>query len=132
MIIALDTENNLIAIDEYKYAIDQTIHTLPAGCISNGETPLETAKRELKEETGYSEGTWENLGEYYDYPSKDSHIAHFLKASGVSKTHNTEHENTENISVRTLSLNQLKEEIIRGEWRANAVLAALVAAKILG
>jgi 8-oxo-dGTP pyrophosphatase MutT (NUDIX family) len=131
MVVALDPEGNLITIDEYKYAIDQTIHTLPAGCINWGESPLETAKRELREETGYSGGTWEYLGEYYDYPSKDSHIAHFVKVAGVSKTEKTNHEDTENISLRVISLAELKGEISKNEWRANGVLAALVAARIL-
>lgn len=131
MVVALDKDNNLITIDEYKYAINQTIHTLPAGCISENEQALSTAKRELLEETGYSGGEWEDLGEYYDYPSKDSHTCNFFKATGVKKTEKTDHEETENISLRVAPLAQIKQEVARGEWRANATLAALVAAGIL-
>src|SRR3989344_8424401 len=73
MIVALNTDGNIITIDEYKYAIDRVIHTLPAGHIEEGEDPLESAKRELAEETGYTGGEWEYLGEFYEYPTKDSH-----------------------------------------------------------
>ena len=131
MIIALDTDSNLITIDEYKYAIDQTIHTFPAGHINDGEQPLETAKRELAEETGYSGGHWEYLGEFYDYPTKDTHKVHFVKATGVSKTQDTNFDPNEDLTQRVISIEKLKEEIARGEWRANATLAALVAAGIL-
>lgn len=131
MIIALDNDGNLITIDEYKYAVDKIIHTLPAGHINEGEEPLETAKRELVEETGYMGGEWENLGAYYDYPTKDLHKVYFIKATGVTRTQETKFDPNEDLTPRVISLNQLKEEIARGEWRTNAVLSALVAAKLL-
>lgn len=131
MIIALDTENNLVTIDEYKYAVDQIIHTLPAGHINDGEQPLETAKRELREETGFTGGDWEYLGEYYDYPTKDLHRVHFVKAIGVTKTQETNFDPNEDLKQRVIPITVLKEEISRGEWRANATLAALVAAGLL-
>ncbi|MEK7605158.1 MAG: NUDIX hydrolase [Patescibacteria group bacterium] len=131
MIVALDTDNNIVTIDEYKYAINKIIHTLPAGHIEKGEDPLESAKRELAEETGYTGGEWENLGEYYDYTTKDSHRAHFIKATGVTKTQETNFDPNESLTQRVITVSELKKEIARGEWRANATLAALVAAKLL-
>lgn len=131
MIVAIDTDNNIVTIDEYKYAIDQIIHTLPAGHIEEGENALESAKRELLEETGYAGGEWKNLGEYYDYPTKDSHRVHFIKASGVSKTQETNFDVNEDLTQRVISITKLREEIARGEWRANATLAALVTAGVL-
>ena len=110
MVVALDKDNNVITIDEYKYAIGKTIHTLPAGCFNTGESPLETAKRELMEETGYSGGIWEDLGEYYEYPSKDSHVVRFFKATGVERTSHMSHETTENIALRVINLEKLKKK----------------------
>ncbi len=132
MIVALDTDGNIIIIDEYKYAVDKVIHTLPAGHIEEGEDIVASAKRELAEETGFTGGEWENLGEFYDYPTKDLHRVHFIKATGVTKTQDTNFDPNEDLTQRVIPITQLKEEIARGEWRANATLAALVAAGILG
>lgn len=131
MIVATNENNSLITIDEYKYAIDKTIHTLPAGHFNPQEEPLEAAKREFAEETGYSGGQWEYLGEFYDYPTKDLHKVHFIKATGVTKTAGQHLDTTENITIRLVSLDQLKTEIKNKEWPTNATLAALVAAGIL-
>lgn len=131
MMVALDTDNNIVTIDEYKYAINKIIHTLPAGHIEKGEEPLQSAKRELAEETGYTGGEWEYLGEFYEYPSKDSHLVHFVKTTGVTKTQETKLDKNESLTLRVIPLAELKEEIARGEWRANASLAALVASRLL-
>ena len=103
----------------------------PAGHIEDGEKPIEAAKRELVEETGFTGGIWEYLGEYYDYPTKDLHKVHFIKATGVTKTQGTNLDPNEDLKSRVIPIAQLKEEIARGEWRANATLAALVAAGVL-
>lgn len=131
MIVAIDAENNIVTIDEYKYAIDTIIHTLPAGHIEKNEEPIESAKRELAEETGYTGGDWQYLGEYYDYPTKDSHRVHFIKAVGVTKTQPIKLDRNESLTQRVISLSKLKSEISQGEWRANATLAAFVAAGLL-
>lgn len=131
MVVALTLRGDIITIDEYKYAINQVIHSLPAGLIEEGEKPLTTAQRELLEETGYSRGSWEYLGEFYDYPTKDSHAVHFVKATGVSKTAEQNLDETENINVRTISQEQFKTEIKKHEWKATATISALVAAGLL-
>lgn len=126
MTVATDKDGNIISIEEYKYAINKTIYTLPAGHMEEGEDPLPSAQRELLEETGYSGGDWEVLGEFYDYPTKDNHKVIFLRARNVEHTNNTQHEVTESIKVRVIQKAQLKEEVKKGQWPANATLAALV------
>ncbi len=131
MVVATDQDNHLITIDEYKYAINQEIHSLPAGHLENNEDPLERAKKELFEETGYSGGEWENLGQFYDYPTKDLHKVYFFRAKHVTNEHTQQLEDTEKISSRVITIDQLKEEVKKNEWRTNAVLAAFIAAGLL-
>ena len=57
-VIAITKDGHFVMEDQYRHAIGQTHFELVAGVIDPGETPLEAAKRELSEETGYGGGEW--------------------------------------------------------------------------
>lgn len=61
-IAALDSQKNIYLVKEYYYAIEQIGLQVPSGGIDDKETPLEAAKRELKEETGITAKKWVGLG----------------------------------------------------------------------
>ena len=61
-VVALTKENEVYLTKEYRYAQDATTYELPSGAMDKGETPLEAAKRELKEETGLTAKKWTDLG----------------------------------------------------------------------
>ncbi len=61
-IVAVDNDNNVILIREFKYAVGHETLELVSGGFAAGETALEAAQRELKEETGYVAGKWTALG----------------------------------------------------------------------
>lgn len=61
------TENNEVIIEkQFRYPFNEVLTEIPAGKLdSKDEDPLDAAKRELKEETGYTADTWTYLGIYY-------------------------------------------------------------------
>ena len=61
-IIAVDNANNVITTNEFAYAIHSYSLEWVSGGIDHDESPLECAKRELKEETGYEANEWIDLG----------------------------------------------------------------------
>jgi len=61
-IIALTDSGDLVMERQYRYPLRRDMIELPAGKIDAGESPLATAKRELKEETGYVASAWRHLG----------------------------------------------------------------------
>jgi len=63
--IAALKEDKILIVKQYRYAIGEATLEIPAGKIDEGETPLECAKRELEEETGYTAQTWRSLGFVY-------------------------------------------------------------------
>ena len=61
-IVALTKNKEVFLVKEFHYATNTNNYELPSGAIDENETPLETAKRELKEETGLTADKWTDLG----------------------------------------------------------------------
>lgn len=61
MIVAMPDAHSVIMERQFRYPVQAHMYELPAGKIDDGEEPLETARRELLEETGYRAGRWRHL-----------------------------------------------------------------------
>jgi len=61
-VVALTKDDKVYLVKEYHYAQNETTYEVPSGGIDKDETPLESAKRELKEETGLTANKWTDLG----------------------------------------------------------------------
>lgn len=125
IVAATDKQNNIIILREYKYGAGETLLTLPAGHKKDNETPIDTAKRELLEETGYREGIFEEIGILCDYPTKDIHKVYVVRAKNVIQKATEQHEKTESITYHLISKKELKKQIQNKEWKASSALAAL-------
>jgi ADP-ribose pyrophosphatase len=62
-VLALTTLREIVLVRQYRPAIEDFSLELPSGTVDKGEAPIETAKRELLEETGYRAGAMELIGE---------------------------------------------------------------------
>ncbi len=60
--VALDNEQRVCLLRQYRGVVDEWLWELPAGKIEDQEPPLETARRELQEEAGVEARQWEELG----------------------------------------------------------------------
>jgi ADP-ribose pyrophosphatase len=86
-IIALTPERNLVLVKLYRYTLKQDVCELPAGEMDEDDpSPLASAKRELKEETGYTSDTFIDLGAYYVMPSETNRHVHFFLALDAIQT----------------------------------------------
>jgi len=98
VVVATDEHNRLITQFEYKYAVDRTILNLPSGGVDPGQGILQAAAKELREETGYVSDDLELIQSIGEYPSKQTHSLHIVRAKNARKVVDVEHEVTESIS----------------------------------
>ena len=73
----------VLLIRQYRYAADGYLYEVPAGRLDAGESPLECAKRELREETGYSATTVEPLFTMFTTPGFTDEKIHLFLATGL-------------------------------------------------
>ncbi len=106
-------DDKIILEKQYRYPYKCEIIELPAGKIEKGEDPLNTAKRELEEETGYIAHKIEKLGEVYPSVGYTDEIIHLYLATELEKTH-THFDADEDVDLIFVSKEEALEMINDG------------------
>lgn len=68
VMMPVDDRKHVLLVRQYRLPARQYLWELPAGRLDEGETPLQAAKRELVEETGYRARSWKKIAEFYPSP----------------------------------------------------------------
>jgi ADP-ribose pyrophosphatase len=68
VIMAVDAKKRVLLVRQYRLPAERYLWELAAGRLDPGEKPLQTAKRELKEETGYTAHKWTKLSSFFASP----------------------------------------------------------------
>ena len=83
-IIPITQNNEVIMVEQFRYPFNRIVLELPAGKLDGpGEDPLEAAKRELSEETGYTADRWTKLGVYLPSCAYSSEQIYVYMARGL-------------------------------------------------
>jgi len=82
-IVAVDDDGMVALVRQRREAARKDLLELPAGTLEEGEQPLESARRELEEETGLTGGTWHELAAFYTTPGFCRERMHLFAAEGV-------------------------------------------------
>ncbi|MBI4443931.1 MAG: NUDIX hydrolase [Acidobacteria bacterium] len=118
-------DGRILLIRQFRLAAGRFLWELPAGCLDPGETALQTARRELIEETGYHASCWKKLLEIYPSPGfVDERMTLFL-ADGAQPGP-ARPEPDERIRVRRFSVHQLQRMIGNQKIRDGKTLAGLL------
>lgn len=124
-VIAVTEEGDMVLERQYRHALGKTCYELPCGVIEAGETPLEAAKRELLEETGYAGGEWREWMVLSPNPATSTNLTHSFLATGVRKVDGQHLDATEDIEVHLK-----RPEFVRDLLADNQILQALMAAPL--
>ncbi len=83
-VLALDDDNRVCLLRQFRHAAGGWVWELPAGKIDNREPPLDTARRELEEEAGVAAGSWQSLGDYLSSPGVLTEVVHLFLATQLT------------------------------------------------
>jgi len=127
-IIALPTPREIVLVKQYRHAVDAELWEVPAGMIERGEPPIETARRELIEETGYRADSLRFLWSIFTTPGFCNERIHFFAAEGLTAG-DARPEDDEEFELRTWSLDDAWALVERDELRDAKTQVALAWAR---
>lgn len=128
MAAAQTVDGRFIFLRMYKLAADRVGLYLPTGEIGRGETPLQAAKRELLEETGYRAKRWRKLGSFVCNANYGCGTAHMFIAEDAQRRARPDSGDLEEMEVTLLNHSQTRAALHRGAFPSLSVAAAVALA----
>ena len=116
--------NRIILLKQYRYGAGRVLWEVPAGTISPGETPLQCAKREIVEETGFKASRWKKLASCYTSPGYNTEVIHCFTASQLCESQASLEED-EVLEVEVIAVQEVKNMIKEGKIQDAKSLVAL-------
>ena len=131
-VLALTDDGEVALVEQYRHGLGASTLELPAGVIEPGELPLEAARRELLEETGYASDDWLALGALSPEPNRQNNRAHFFVARHARRVAPPKLDQSEVIETRLVRTDQLLEQIEQGRLLHAVHIAAILLAMTRG
>ena len=114
VIIAILPDGKIVFENQYRYSVKKNCLELPAGKIENKEDPINTAKRELKEETGFTATHWKKIGVILPTIGYSDEKIHIYVATNL-KTGTQSLDNGEFLEILEFSSEEILELINLGK-----------------
>ncbi|MFB7885734.1 NUDIX domain-containing protein [Microbacterium sp. NPDC056057] len=130
-VVAVDDEGRVLLIQQYRHPIRHRDWEIPAGLLDMaGETPLETARRELAEEVDLVASSWEPLVSIFTTPGGNDEIVHLFLARGLTPAREVHVREDEEADIRLewLPLADAVAGILAGRLRNGILAVGLLAA----
>lgn len=127
-IVPVLLDGRILMVRQYRPAIDRETLELPAGALDPEDaTTEETARRELREETGYTAGCWKLLLRLKTAVAYCNEYTDVYLATGLARTHGQMLDEAEEIRFQTADLDTLLQEIYGGRIQDAKTVAGILA-----
>jgi 8-oxo-dGTP pyrophosphatase MutT (NUDIX family) len=130
-IVAVDDHGRVLLIQQYRHPIRHRDWEIPAGLLDiAGESPLETAQRELVEETDLRAADWEPLLSIFTTPGGNDEVVHLFLARGLSPVGSAHAREAEEADIRVewIPLQDAVDGVLQGRLRNGILAVGLLAA----
>lgn len=126
-VVALDAEDRICLLRQYRPAGGGWVWELPAGRLEPGEPPDLTASRELLEEAGCEAAEWQSLGSILSSPGVFAETIHLYLARGLTQRE-SRHEQHEVIEVHWIALAEAARQAADGTLRDGKTVIGIMRA----
>jgi 8-oxo-dGTP pyrophosphatase MutT (NUDIX family) len=123
-VVAFTRTNELLVVEQFRHGIDASTLEIPGGGCDPGETPAESARRELREETGFVSERWVPLGSCTPNPATQNNRCHTFLALDCDSSGALELDPAEELQVWAFTWTEWQACMRQGEIHHALVLAA--------
>jgi 8-oxo-dGTP pyrophosphatase MutT (NUDIX family) len=124
-VIPVTADNKLVFVNQYRHGSGTLSLEPPGGLVKKGQTPEQSAREELEEETGYLADTFELLGWMHPLPALFDNKLHVFYAKNAEPTGRIHPDETEEIQTVLIPVNDLPSYIRTGKINCGIMIAAL-------
>lgn len=125
-IVALTNEGKVVLKKEYRHCYGEELIEIPAGVLEHEEEPIEAAKRELQEETGYRSEKWTFLCKTIESSAKLTNYMYIYMAEDCVKVSAQKLDYGEDIEVMAVELEKAVEMIMNNEIICSSSIGAIL------